>query len=98
MKVPALTDIQESMAIDTQLSHVLLAFAQIIPEKEKIVSKFSELIVFNLAEGTSNEKRSLFISTGIDMNGAIFINYYIFIPNSAVETFNSICKNAIPYL
>ena len=88
MKVPILTDIQELMAIDAQSSHVLPAFAWITPDEEKMVSKFSELTVFDSVEGTNNEKRSLFVGTGIDQNDIIFINSHVFIPNSAAETFN----------
>ena len=63
---------------------VLLAFAWITGEERKMLEKFPELITFDVTENTNKEKRGLFVGTGQDGNGKLFIALHSFMPNAQI--------------
>jgi len=77
---------------------VLLAFAWIIGEERKMLEKFPELVTFDVTKNINKEKRGLFIGTGQDGNGKLFIALHSFMPNAQNGSFNWIYKYAIPEL
>ena len=77
---------------------VLLAFAWISGEERKMLSKFPELVTFDVTEKTNKEKRGMFVGTGQDGTGRIFIALHSFMPNAQMTSFNWIYKHAVPAL
>ncbi len=86
-------EIRDSMCLnDTQ--QVLLSFAWISAEEKRVLTKFPELIFLDVTEKTNKEKRSMFIATGIDGLGRIFMALHCFMPNAKAISFNWIYEHA----
>jgi hypothetical protein len=93
----SITQIRKSMRIhDNQ--DVLLAVAWCSEYERQMVKKFPELITFDVTEKTNNQKRGLFVGTGLDGNGQIFPCLHVFMPNSQSSSYGWIYSEAIPLL
>lgn len=65
--------------------------------REKI-ERFPQLVTFDVTEKTNNQKRGLFIGTGLDGNGQIFPCLHVYMPNSQSSSYWWIYSHAIPIL
>lgn len=91
----SINQIRESMRIsDSQ--EVLLAIAWCTEYEISMIQKFPELITFDVTEKTNNQKRGLFVGTGLDGNGQIFPCIHVFMPNSQISSYGWIYNHAIP--
>ena len=77
---------------------VLLAFSFITEEEIRLVKKFPTVITFDVTEKTNKEKRGLFVGTGLDGLGKIFIAVHCFMPNSQMSSYGWVYRTAIPLL
>jgi hypothetical protein len=77
-------EIRDSMCLN-ETQQVLLSFAWISAEEKRVLTKFPKLIFLDVTEKTNKEKRSMFIATGIDGLGRIFM---------ALHSFNWIYEHA----
>ena len=89
-----INDIRSSMGIDYK-QKILLSFAWISAGEKNILSKFPEVAFFDVTEKTNKEKRSIFIGTGIDGQGKLFISVHCFMPNAKAISFDWIYKHAL---
>lgn len=81
-----------------QNQEVLLAIAWTTSYETDMLKKFPELVTFDVTEKTNNQKRVLFMGTGLDGNGQLFPCLHVFMPNSQVASYGWIYDNAIPAL
>jgi hypothetical protein len=86
-------EIRDSMCLN-ETQQVLLSFAWISAEEKHILTKFPELIFLDGTEKTNKKKRSMFIATGIDGLGRIFMALHCFMPNAKAISFNWIYEHA----
>ena len=102
----SMPNIQQDFSID-QIRHgmrvnqnqdVLLAIAWTTSYERQILKKFPELVTFDVTEKTNNQKRGLFMGTGLDGNGQLFPCLHVFMPNSQAASYGWIYENAIPAL
>ena len=89
-----ITKIRESMGINDN-QQVLLAFAWVTGDELRMVCKFPELFFMDVTEKTNLEKRGMFIATGMDGFGKIFVGLHCFMPNAQACSFNWIYKHAL---
>ena len=92
-----IADIRKSMQLSNS-QQVLLAFAWVSGEELSMVKRFPEMFMFDVTERTNIEKRGMFLATGIDGLGKIFIGLHCFMPNAQAVSYNWIYKVAIPTL
>lgn len=89
-----INSIREDMAINDG-QDVLLAFAWVSADELELVKRFPEIQMFDVTMKTNAENRGLFLATGIDGLGKIFIGLHCFMPNSKAITYNWIYTEAI---
>ena len=92
-----ISDIRKSMEINDG-QDVLLGFAWVTGEELKTLAKFPEFLAIDVTEKTNKEKRGLFVGTGLDGQGKIFLGFHCFMPNAQQVSFNWVYKYALPAL
>ena len=80
-------DIRQSMEINGG-QDVLLGFAWVTGEELKSLTKFPEFLAIDVTEKTNKEECGLFVGTGLDGQGKIFLGFHCFMPNAQQVSFN----------
>lgn len=93
----SIEQIRQGMRVNDN-QDVLLAIAWTTNYERKMISKFPELLTFDVTEKTNNQKRGLFMGTGLDGNGQLFPCIHVFMPNSQKSSYGWIYNHAIPAL
>jgi len=89
--------IRESLRVNNH-QDVLLAVAWTTEYERNMFKKFPELVTFDVTEKTNNQKRGLFMGTGLDGNGQLFPCIHVFMPNSQSSSYGWIYTHALPSL
>lgn len=93
----SIDQIRDAMRVN-QNQDVLLAIAWTTSYEVQMIKKIPDLITFDVTEKTNNQKRGLFMGTGLDGNGQLFPCLHVFMPNSQIGSYGWIYDSAIPAL
>ena len=93
----SIDQIRNAMRVNNN-QDVLLAIAWTTSYEVQMLKKFPELITFDVTEKTNNQKRGLFLGTGLDGNGQLYPCLHVFMPNSQIGSYGWIYDTAIPAL
>ena len=96
-EILTIENIRDELHINND-QQVLLSFAWISGSKRDMLQKFPELVVVDVTEKTNKEKRSMFMATGIDGLGKIFIAFHCYMPNAQASSYNWIYTHVMPTL